>query len=85
MINIAAGFITPSQGEARLDGERIMKPGRKTAMVFQESSLLPWMSVEENLLLALDETGADRRPRRSPTIPEKEDQGGSDAGRTPRF
>lgn len=52
LINIAAGFITPDKGDVLLQGASVKVPGRKSSMVFQEPSLMPWLNVEGNLALA---------------------------------
>lgn len=53
LINMIAGFLQPSEGEIKLKGREIRKPGPDRGVVFQENSLFPWMTVEENLNLAL--------------------------------
>lgn len=53
LINILAGFLKPTSGACYLDNRQIRKPGPERGVVFQENSLFPWMSVEENLKLAL--------------------------------
>jgi ABC-type nitrate/sulfonate/bicarbonate transport system ATPase subunit len=52
-----AGFEAPTEGETLVDGERISKPNYKRGVVFQESSLLPWLTVEKNISLGLDIRG----------------------------
>jgi nitrate/nitrite transport system ATP-binding protein len=39
----------------RLEGKEIRKPGAERMMVFQQYSLLPWLTVQENVRLAVDE------------------------------
>ncbi|MBB6481259.1 ABC transporter ATP-binding protein [Spirochaeta isovalerica] len=53
LINMIAGFIQPTEGTIRLNGKPIRKPGPDRGVVFQENSLFPWMTVEENMKLAL--------------------------------
>jgi ABC-type nitrate/sulfonate/bicarbonate transport system ATPase subunit len=64
LIHIAGGFIKPSGGEVRLQDAPVGKPGRDKAMVFQDANLFPWMSVEGNLRIALEnEVLSDRRKK----------------------
>lgn len=53
LLNMAAGFIKPSEGAVMFRGKEIVGPGRERALVFQDSALMPWLSVEENILLAI--------------------------------
>jgi nitrate/nitrite transport system ATP-binding protein len=45
----------PDSGEVKLNGETITQPGPDRALVFQNYSLLPWLSVFENILLAVEQ------------------------------
>ena len=49
MLNMIAGFETPSVGEILLDAEPIRGPDPDRSVVFQEYSLFPWLSVEQNI------------------------------------
>lgn len=53
LLNMLAGFEHPVQGEIRLDGNLVEKPGPERAVVFQQPSLLPWMTVQENIAFGL--------------------------------
>ncbi|MFM8004627.1 MAG: nitrate ABC transporter ATP-binding protein, partial [Dolichospermum sp.] len=44
-----------TSGSVRLQGKEIRKPGADRMMVFQNYSLLPWLTVRENIRLAVDE------------------------------
>jgi ABC-type nitrate/sulfonate/bicarbonate transport system ATPase subunit len=55
LLNMAAGFISPSEGSVLYRGELITAPSRDRAVVFQEESLFPWMRVQDNLILALNQ------------------------------
>jgi len=49
LLNLVAGFEQPSAGEAAIDGKAISKPGPDRGVMFQQSSLFPWLSVRENV------------------------------------
>jgi nitrate/nitrite transport system ATP-binding protein len=55
LLKIVAGLETLTSGSVRLDGKEIRKPGAERMMVFQHYSLLPWLTVRENIRLAVDE------------------------------
>ncbi|MBW4620219.1 MAG: nitrate ABC transporter ATP-binding protein [Cyanosarcina radialis HA8281-LM2] len=54
LLNMVSGFNTPTTGEVRLQDRRIDRPGPDRMMVFQNYSLLPWMSAFDNVYLAVD-------------------------------
>ena len=54
LISLIAGLMAPDDGEIRLAGAPITGPGPDRGMVFQNYSLLPWLSVFENIYLAVD-------------------------------
>jgi ABC-type nitrate/sulfonate/bicarbonate transport system ATPase subunit len=54
LFNIIAGIETPSAGEIILDGERNIPRAGKAGYMPQLPSLLPWRTVEENVMLGLD-------------------------------
>ncbi len=49
LLNIIAGFLAPTSGEARLGDEPITGPGQERGMVFQQGALFEWLSVAENV------------------------------------
>lgn len=53
MLNMLAGFESASRGDILLDGQPVTKPGPERAVVFQQASLLPWMTVAENIAFGL--------------------------------
>lgn len=55
LLKIVAGLEQQTSGSVRLDGKEIRKPGAERMMVFQQYSLLPWLTVKENIRLAVDE------------------------------
>ncbi|TAG92099.1 MAG: ATP-binding cassette domain-containing protein [Oscillatoriales cyanobacterium] len=55
LLKIVAGLEKQSSGMVRLEGKEIRKPGADRMMVFQNYGLLPWLTVRENIRLAVDE------------------------------
>lgn len=53
MLNLLAGFEPASQGDILLDGQPVKEPGPERVVVFQQPSLLPWMTVAENIAFGL--------------------------------
>ncbi|WP_250122846.1 nitrate ABC transporter ATP-binding protein [Chroococcidiopsis sp. CCMEE 29] len=54
LLDMISGFRKPTQGEVRLQTKRITEPGPDRMVVFQNYSLLPWMTAFENIYLAVD-------------------------------
>jgi len=66
LLKIVAGLEKATSGSVWLDGREVRKPGAERMMVFQHYSLLPWLTVRENIRLAVDEvldhlTPADKK------------------------
>ena len=55
LINLVAGLLKPTTGQALMDGKIIDGPGPERGIVFQNYSLLPWLTVSENVALAVDQ------------------------------
>jgi len=53
ILNIIAGLETASQGGVVLEGREIRGPGMDRMVVFQNFSLMPWMTVAQNVRLAV--------------------------------
>ena len=54
LMNMIAGLEFPDAGEAKAGGEVINGPSPDRGLVFQSYSLMPWMTVQENVALAVD-------------------------------
>jgi NitT/TauT family transport system ATP-binding protein len=61
LLRILAGLEHPSSGKVRIDVTRADRP--TNAMVFQEQSTFPWMTVRQNTAFGLEMRGVDRRTR----------------------
>jgi NitT/TauT family transport system ATP-binding protein len=64
LLNLVAGLDRPDTGEVLVDGHPVRMPGPDRAVLFQEPSLFPWMSVVRNVEFALELAGAPRAERR---------------------
>lgn len=64
LLRIAAGLIRPSRGGVLIDGKPIAKPTREMGFVFQQSVLLDWRTVMENILLPVEIFGLSTRDYR---------------------
>ena len=60
LVSLIAGLIAPDAGEIVLDGAPVRGPGPERGIVFQQYSLLPWMTVYENVALAVDAVNPGR-------------------------
>jgi nitrate/nitrite transport system ATP-binding protein len=54
VLNLVAGLQEPTTGQVLLDDKRVEGPGADRAMVFQNYSLLPWLTVYQNVYQAVD-------------------------------
>jgi len=56
LLKVLAGFEQPDRGDVLIDGRPIVAPSRRGIMIAQRGSVFPWMTVRQNLDLALDGT-----------------------------
>src|SRR5215470_10010301 len=70
LLNIGAGLAVPSEGEAQVDGERVVGPNAHVAFMLQKDLLLPWRSIAENVMFGVEIQGmpAVERKRRAQTL-----------------
>ncbi|MDU0343583.1 ABC transporter ATP-binding protein [Bosea rubneri] len=54
LLNIVAGLTSVSAGAVLLEGKEVNAPGPERAVVFQNHSLLPWLTVYDNVALAVN-------------------------------
>jgi nitrate/nitrite transport system ATP-binding protein len=64
LLNIIAGLYLPTAGSIELDGFPIKGPGPERGMVFQNYSLLPWLTVYQNVYEAVDSLHERKMTRR---------------------
>jgi nitrate/nitrite transport system ATP-binding protein len=64
VLSILMGLIAPTTGGVVIAGREIDGPGTDRGVVFQAATLLPWLSVRDNVRLALDQVraGANAEP-----------------------
>ena len=55
VLNIVAGLYEATKGGIVLDGKEVREPGPERAVVFQNHSLLPWLTAYENVELAVQQ------------------------------
>lgn len=53
ILNLTAGFLSPTEGHVLVAGKEVVRPGPDRAMVFQDYVLLPWLTVYGNVELGL--------------------------------
>jgi nitrate/nitrite transport system ATP-binding protein len=63
LLNIVAGLLPATAGGVLLDGVEVNEPGPDRAVVFQNHSLLPWLTVYDNVRLAVDKVFSSSKTR----------------------
>ena len=64
LLNVVGGFLRPTEGEVRIDGELVTGPDPRRIFVFQERGVFPWLTVEGNIGFGLWQLpAAERRER----------------------
>jgi ABC-type nitrate/sulfonate/bicarbonate transport system ATPase subunit len=64
LLNAMAGFLSPTSGSVRIDGEIVTGPDPRRILVFQERGVFPWLTVEGNIGFGLSKlTHAERSQR----------------------
>jgi nitrate/nitrite transport system ATP-binding protein len=59
LLSIMAGLMKPDAGEVRIDGRAVTEPGHDRGIVFQNYSLLPWLTAYGNVRLGVDQVYRD--------------------------
>lgn len=60
IIKALCGLVTPTKGAVRVAGEPVRAPRTDVGVVFQESRLLPWLNVIDNVLIPIRVQGKQR-------------------------
>ncbi len=64
LLNTLAGFLSPTRGEIRIDGEVVSGPDPRRIFVFQERGVFPWLTVEGNIAFGLFKLAQGERTAR---------------------
>jgi nitrate/nitrite transport system ATP-binding protein len=59
LIKLMSGLLAPDSGRILFNGDEINGPSRKRGIVFQNYSLLPWLTVFQNVMLSVNEVYKD--------------------------
>ncbi len=63
LLNVIGGFLRPTRGEVRVQGEPVRGPDPRRIFVFQESAVFPWLTVAENVAFGLAGLSREARAR----------------------
>ena len=80
LMSMIAGLIQPDTGTITLNDLEITEPGPDRGVVFQNYSLLPWLTVYENIYLAVDQVFPNWSPDKKDSTPEIHRHGEPDPG-----
>lgn len=65
ILNLIAGFIAPTEGRVLVDNKPVTGPGADRAVVFQQDSVFPWLTVAKNLEYGPRARGIPGKERKS--------------------
>ena len=65
LLHIAAGLETPSSGSMLADGRPVRGPNPERMLMFQENALYPWLTLVQNVAMALELQKIDRQSARA--------------------
>ena len=63
LLNLLAGFETPSSGSVEIDGREVTKPSTRYITIFQHYGLLPWKTVQKNVELGMESLSLSKKDR----------------------
>ncbi len=64
LLNLVAGLTDVTRGAVLLENQEVKEPGPERAVVFQNHSLLPWLTVYDNVRMAVDKVFSGRKPKK---------------------
>lgn len=64
LLSTIGGFLSPTSGEVRIDGEAVSGPDPRRIFVFQERGVFPWLTVEGNIEFGLFKLSRTERRKR---------------------
>ena len=64
LLNMGSGLYLPTEGEVRIDGERVRGPMRQVAFMLQKDLLMPWRTIRANVELGMEIDGVPSTRRR---------------------
>src|SRR5688500_13336997 len=64
LLNIIAGLTEATEGVVLLNNREVREPGPERAVVFQNHSLLPWLTAYDNVRLAVDKVFGGSKSRK---------------------
>ncbi|MEY8566452.1 ABC transporter ATP-binding protein [Corynebacterium sp.] len=65
LLRLLAGFLRPTSGRVTADGKEVRSPGTDRGVVFQQPTLFPWYTVEENVHLSHRYSGSEGKAERA--------------------
>ncbi len=71
VLSIVMGLAQATEGGVIVSGREIDRPGTDRGVVFQSPALLPWLTVADNVRLAIDQAPPARRAAAAPPEPER--------------
>ena len=80
IMNAIGGMVFPSKGKVVLNGKEIKGPGPDRGIVFQNYSLLPWLTVYQNIFQAVDAAVKNQKQRRETRVERKVSENGKPLG-----
>ena len=64
LLSTMAGFLSPTSGAIKIDGQVVQGPDPRRIFVFQERGVFPWLTVEGNISFGLFHLGRSERQQR---------------------